>query len=269
MCIAALFVAVVVSGMIQQAGAMFGLRLIVHPLIYVAGFLAAHHFVLGKVDKTSWAFVGLDRPALSPRFLTLGLAFGALAIALPVTVFLALGYFDVRAAPDGSWTGTALRASALLLPAAFAEELLTRGYIFAVLKEAAGWRVAAAVTSVAFALLHLANPDGSWLSITVVLLAGLYLSGILLVTGSLYAATAAHFAWNWMIAAGMHMDVSGIPVVGSPDYRIVETGPDWLTGGGWGPEGGLAAVIGLSLGVFVLVLLARRRSIPQGASMNG
>jgi membrane protease YdiL (CAAX protease family) len=146
----------------------------------------------------------------------------------------------------------------VLLPSAFAEELFARGYILALIREAAGWKVALAATSIGFGLLHIANPGANWQSLSVVVLAGFFLGAIVLVTGSLYAATLAHFAWNWFIAAVLHMPVSGIPVAGSPDYRVVETGPDWLTGGSWGPEGGLAAAFGLSMGLIYLFWSAKR-----------
>jgi len=48
--------------------------------------------------------------------------------------------------------------------------------------------------------------------------------------------------------------VSGIPII-APDYRVVDAGPDWLTGGAWGPEGGLAAA--LSMFLIVIYIYAR------------
>ena len=53
------------------------------------------------------------------------------------------------------------------------------------------------------------------------------------------------------MAAALHIAVSGVPS-GMIDYRVVETGPDWLTGGPWGPEGGLAAVALMFVAIFYL-----------------
>ena len=83
------------------------------------------------------------------------------------------------------------------------------------------------------------------------IVAGFFLGAILLATGSLYAAGAAHFAWNWVMAGALHIAVSGI-ASSDADYRTVETGPDWLTGGPWGPEGGLAAVAAMFVAIFYL-----------------
>lgn len=237
---------------------MFGLRVVVHPLVYPLGFLAAHVFMLRKVDHREWSFVWMDREAARLSMLVAGFVLGSLAVAAPAVLLLGAGQLEVVAAADGGWWSTALLAAVVLLPSAFAEELFARGYIFALVREAAGWKVALAGTSIGFGLLHVANPGANWQSLSVVVLAGFFLGSIVLVTGSLYAATLAHFAWNWFIAAVLHMPVSGIPVAGSPDYRVVETGPDWLTGGSWGPEGGIAAGLGLGIGLVYLFWNARR-----------
>jgi hypothetical protein len=158
----------------------------------------------------------------------------------------------------GSWWGEAGRSTALLLPAAFFEELFIRGYVFAVLRRAAGWRTALVVTSIVFGLLHAANPGADGESILAVIVAGFFLGAIFLFTRSLYAAGAAHFAWNWIMAGALHIAVSGIPSR-DPDYRVVETGPDWLTGGPWGPEGGAAAVAAMFIVVFYLYGRHQRR----------
>jgi len=57
-----------------------------------------------------------------------------------------------------------------------------------------------------------------------------------------------------------HTAVSGLPLE-APDYRVVDAGPDWITGGPWGPEGGAAGGLGM-LGALVYLYPrsnARRR----------
>jgi hypothetical protein len=100
-----------------------------------------------------------------------------------------------------------------------------------------------------------------------VIVAGVFLGGVLMATGSLWAAWAAHFGWNWTMAAIFHMQVSGggFP---TPDYRVVEVGPDWLTGGGWGPEGGLAALVGMTTAMLYLRERARRAPTDANDARN-
>src|SRR6185369_2022928 len=118
------------------------------------------------------------------------------------------------------------------------------------------------VTSVAFGLLHLQNSGANAASITLVTLAGLFLGGVLVATRSVYAAWMAHFAWNWTMAVLFHAAVSGLSME-APGYRYVDAGPDWATGGEWGPEGGIPAGVGMGAGAGVAYLLSRRRQRAQ------
>ncbi len=213
--------------------------------------LLAHWMTFKTYDQRSWSFVALDRAAAQPRTLAFAAAVGGAPIAIVSLLLVVLGLLALRDAPDGPWWATTIRVTVLLAPAAFYEELLSRGYIFATLREWLGVRTAVLVTSTGFGLLHLANPNVTATSIGVVILAGVYLAVVLVATRSLYAAWVAHFAWNWVMAAFLHVPVSGLPLE-QPDYRIVDTGPDWITGGPWGPEGGAAAVAGM-LGGFAFL----------------
>jgi len=208
-------------------------------------------WIMLRIDKQRWNFVGLDRGAAAPPILINGALLGAATIGTASVLLLAIHMLQIEPTAAGSWWAAAGGSALTLLPAAFFEELLMRGFAFAVLRRAGGWRLALIVTSVVFGLLHAWNPGADAESIVAVIVAGFFLGGILLATGSLYAAGAAHFAWNWVMAGALHIAVSGIPS-SQPDYRTIETGPDWLTGGPWGPEGGLAAVAAMFVAIFYL-----------------
>ena len=217
----------------------------------LASVVVATYLMLRVVDKLPWNTVGLDRAAASPPLLIKGAAFGGLTIAAASLLLLSTHMLRIETAIPGSWWGEAGHSTVLLLPAAFFEELLMRGYVFAMLRRAAGWKLALIVTSIVFGLLHIPNPGADSESILAVIVAGFFLGAILLVTRSLYAAGAAHFAWNWVMSGALHIAVSGVPSR-DPDYRVVDSGPDWLTGGPWGPEGGLAAVAAMFVVLFYL-----------------
>lgn len=208
-------------------------------------------WVMLRVEKLPWGTVGLDRAAAAPRLLARGVAYGGLTIGVACVFLLGIRMLRIEPATPGSWWREAGRSTVVLLPAAFFEELFVRGYAFAVLRRAAGWRLALIVTSVVFGLLHAGNPGADAESILAVTVAGFFLGAILLATRSLHAAGAAHFAWNWVMAGALHIAVSGI-ASRDPDYRTIETGPDWLTGGHWGPEGGVAAVVVMFIATFYL-----------------
>jgi uncharacterized protein len=225
----------------------------------LAGVLVGQFVMLRLVDRRPWSSVGLGRAQAAPRVLGAGVALGGLGILLPTGLLMATHWLSVGAprGNEGTWAGEALAFVIFFLPAAFSEELMSRGYIFAAIREGAGPVWAIAITSFGFAAAHLANPGADAQSVSLVLLAGIWLGLILVVTGSLWAATAAHFAWNWAMAALLHSPVSGI-VFPAPGYSIVDTGPDWATGGAWGPEGGAGAAVGMLGGIALLVAWHRR-----------
>ena len=212
----------------------------------VVAMLLAHWMTFQSYDKRPWSFVGLAPSDAAPRTLLSGVALGAVPIAMASLILLGIGFMAVQDSPPGSWVGSAVKVLIILLPAALYEELLMRGYAFATLREWLGAPAAVTLTSVAFGLLHAANPGDSYTPLIVVTLAGIYLAIILLATRSLWAAWLAHAAWNFVQAGVLHVPVSGLAMA-RPNYEMVETGPDWLTGGEWGPEGGLmaaAAILG-------------------------
>jgi len=219
--------------------------------VTAAGLLAAHAIMLRWIDRRDWAYVSLDAHAARPVVLARGWVLGALPILLPSLLLLSIGWFVERTSAQGSWWLAALHVSLLLFVAALTEELLSRGYLFAALREWLGWRWALALTSLGFGLLHLANPGSDARSVALVTLAGIFLGAVLVVTGSLYAAWMAHWAWNWIMAVALHASVSGVAFE-APDYRMVDAGPDWITGGVWGPEGGAGAAAGMFVGLAYL-----------------
>jgi membrane protease YdiL (CAAX protease family) len=247
----AIYVAVEFAALAIPGIGRAGVREILLPWLTLAAAVIATYVMVRLVEKIPWSAVALDRSAASPPLVLKGAALGALTIGLASVALLAFGQLQIQQSVDGSWWGAAQRSTAILLPAALFEELFFRGYAFSVLRRSAGWKTALIVTSIAFGFVHAWNPGADGESLLAVTVAGFFLGVILLATQSLYAAGAAHFAWNWVMAVALHIEVSGLSSA-NPDYRTVETGPDWLTGGPWGPEGGVAAVAAMFVGIFYL-----------------
>jgi membrane protease YdiL (CAAX protease family) len=234
----------------------------------VLALLIASYAALRVVDGARdriWARVGLDLRGLRLRPMLVGLCAGSLAILVPCAVLIAAGRlgFERQPAEIESWWSASRSALLILTPAAFAEELAIRGYLLTTLIDGVGVPFAVAITSVLFAVLHLLNPDPTFLSTGMVALAGVFLATIRLTTGSLWAASIAHLAWNLVQAVVLHAPVSGLPLP-TPGYRLVDHGPAWLTGGTWGPEGGVAAAAGMLVAALVIVrYFPRARGSPE------
>ena len=234
------------------------LELETYALLLVDAWLA-HYIMLRWVDHAPWSYVGLGREQFTPRLIAVGLALGVLCIMIPSGGLLLAHDLTLVTGLQGrhGWLALAAGGAILFLPQSLSEEMTARGYVFAALCDGVGATGALVITSIGFGLQHWFNPGATTQSVSIVILAGAFLAAILVITRSLYAAWMAHFAWNWSMAELLHSAVSGIRFPYS-SYRVDGSGPTWLSGGSWGPEGGAAAVAGMAVGVAVLVEWRRR-----------
>ncbi len=139
--------------------------------------------------------------------------------------------------------------------AALGEEVAFRGYPFQRLVEAIGPTTATILMAVFFGLIHLRNPGATSASTLVTVLSGILLATAYLQTRALWLPWGFHFGWNAVMAILFGLPVSGLDFSAMVESNAV--GPRWLTGGGYGPEGSLTAVVVLVVSLVVLVRITR------------
>ncbi len=147
------------------------------------------------------------------------------------------------------------------------EELLSRGYHLINLAEGFNLKllgkkwalfIAILISSAVFGILHLANPNASWVSALNISLAGMVFGLGMVLTGRLAIPMGMHITWNFFQSAVFGFSVSGL----EPGVVIIATepvGPAWLTGGLFGPEAGLLGVGAIILGGILIYLWVRWR----------
>lgn len=134
------------------------------------------------------------------------------------------------------------------------EELLFRGAIFRITADRLGTSAALIVSSALFGFAHIANPGATLTStIAIALEAGVLLGLIYTLTRSLWAPIGWHLGWNFAEGGLYGTPVSGTMPAGL--WHSTLTGPTWMTGGGFGPEASLPALLvcgvsALALGVW-------------------
>jgi membrane protease YdiL (CAAX protease family) len=133
-----------------------------------------------------------------------------------------------------------LTGAALSLPA-LSEEVMFRGLPLVLLAGVLGRWQAVVFTSVLFGLAHLWNPEATLLGLANITLAGILLGTVFFSPGGLWAAWGAHLGWNLSLAA-LGAPVSGLPLA-IPLLEYRSGGPAWLSGGAFGPEGGILASV--------------------------
>jgi uncharacterized protein len=147
------------------------------------------------------------------------------------------------------------------------EELLSRGYHLVNLAEGFNYPplgqrgaliLAFLISSLAFGLLHLGNPNATWVSTINVALAGAFLGLGMVLTGSLAIPIGLHITWNFFQGNVFGLPVSGIQT----SATVIATeaiGPTWLTGGSFGPEAGTLGLGAMLVGSVLTVLWVCRK----------
>ena len=219
---------------------------------------AATWLLAAGVDRRPLSALGLRGGSPGLAELGSGVLAGIAIIGAAILALAAPGWVSWSASSAPVLEG--VKVSGLLLVAAFTEELLFRGYPFRVLQVRFGPVPAVVATSVAFGLMHGANPGVTPLALVNLALAGVLLGVAYWRSGSLWFVTGLHFGWNWVMAAS-GLPVSGLDVSIS-GLEAAVTGPVLWTGGAFGPEGALIITFVTALGTFWLwrVAGARRRS---------
>ncbi|RPJ19755.1 MAG: CPBP family intramembrane metalloprotease [Chloroflexi bacterium] len=138
------------------------------------------------------------------------------------------------------------------------EELLSRGYHLQTIASGINLFWGVIISSAVFGLLHLGNPNATWVSAAGIFFAGVYLAYGYIRTKQLWLSIGLHIGWNFFEGV-----VFGFPVSGLGTYaltRINIHGPELWTGGAFGPEAGLIVLPSLILGGLLIYLYTGRRT---------
>ena len=234
--------------------------------LLAVGLLMLASWVMTRFcNRKPLAAIGLWFHDRTLRELGLGMLLGFVMMSGIVLIELALGYIHV------GWRGLTLSeaagvvaVSALIFSlAAFVEELLFRGYAFQTLMQMITFAPAVLVMSLFFGLGHVFNPHATLLSTANVVLAGVWLSFAYLKTRGLWLPLGLHFAWNFAQTTIYAFPTSGLTFDDRKLWTLEQTGPDWITGGAFGPEGGVLATVALLLGIWY-VLKSRHLVAQEG-----
>ncbi len=189
-----------------------------------------------------------------------GLGLGAGLITLQV-VFLWI--IDVYQIQGMAFSVGIIRFFLLNLFIGFFEELISRGILFRILEEGLGSWIAIIISSLEVGLTHMTNSGSSILSTFAVGIEfGLMLTLLYMITRRLWVITGFHFAWNFTMGGIFGINVSGMELSGLLQTNL--EGPAILTGGQWGIEAGLPAILICSgISIYLLIRIIRENKIVQ------
>ncbi|HEX7557312.1 MAG TPA: CPBP family intramembrane glutamic endopeptidase [Leptolinea sp.] len=238
---------------------------IISSMFLLFSFLPFFVFVwgwLGIFERRSFWTTGLERTGIIKKY-SRGALVGLIMMTLPVAILSMVGFLKFESDPT-IWAGVNAIPGVLIMLVGWlvqgaAEESLTRGFLLPVfgIRFGSSWGVF--VSSVFFSTLHLLNPNLNLIAMLNLFLFGVFASIYAMQEGSLWGVFAIHSFWNWAQGNVFGLEVSGSSIGGTTLINLKAVGPDLLTGGAFGPEGGLAITLILIAGCYMIYYLASHK----------
>jgi membrane protease YdiL (CAAX protease family) len=236
--------------------------LVLNTVVSLAVILPLTYVFRRFLDGQSLRSLGLARDRGWLRHIVAGLLLGTLLMGLIFLTEWGLGWLTVegfswQVQPFAPLLAGLFTYLLISLAVALYEELAFRGYILQNL--GADWGVIAALvaSSLLFGAFHGLNPNVTWLALLNIFLAGVVLAACYLVSRSLWLPMAFHFSWNFVQGPILSFPLSGLGTTGLLVTSI--EGNALLTGGAFGPEGGLLGTAALCVGLVALLVWSRVR----------
>ena len=226
--------------------------------------IAASVFIARRyLDKRSISSLGLEISFKIYRDLIIGFLIAFLSLAFLYIMEILLGWAQFNSfawevqSPTSVLSGTVLALITFIL-VGWNEELLSRGYHLQTLTSGMNLPLGLIGSSVIFGILHITNPNATWISTLGIIFAGLFLGFGYMRTRQLWLPIGLHIGWNF--SEGV---VFGFPVSGWTGFQITNstfTGPLLWTGGPFGPEAGLIVLPALIIGSLLIYLYTLPKS---------
>ena len=219
----------------------------------LATVLAVALFAFYTLTVEGRAVTELARTS-APAGLSAGFLLGLLTFTVVIGCIAALGSYHVVGHNHVSIIFAPLLDA--LLTGVF-EELLVRGVLFRIAEDSLGSYWALAITAAFFGAAHLGNPHATWLAGTAITIeAGIMLAAAYMLTRNLWFPIGIHAGWNFTQGG-----IFGVPVSGTTPHGLLHstlTGPVWLSGGEFGAESSLVAIVICGLLGIAILLRARQ-----------
>ncbi len=219
---------------------------------------------LALFEKRPLWTLGLELRGAGQKYLR-GLLVGLLMFGLSIGISAAFGYMAFETG-DPQKQGLPALGGVLLVFLGWtvqgpAEEALARGWLLPVIGARYNLLLGVIISSVVFAAFHLLNPNLGPIAMLNLLLFGLFAAFYALYEGGLWGVFSLHAVWNWAQGNLFGLAVSGGPAAGGTLFNLMEDGPDAITGGPFGPEGGLAVTTVLIAACGLLWILGRKKKL--------
>jgi uncharacterized protein len=215
------------------------------------------------LDKRSFESLGLKLDGRTLVDILSGIGITFLQMGFIYVLMLGLGWltfegFAWQFDPVNVVVGNVITFFIMFVFVGWNEELLSRGYHLQTIASGTNLFWGVVISSAVFGLLHLGNPNATWVSAAGIFFAGVYLAYGYIRTKQLWLPIGLHIGWNFFEGVGFGFPVSGLDIYALTRIRV--HGPELWTGGAFGPEAGLIVLPSLALGAFLIYLYTMRRA---------
>ncbi len=251
-------IAILPSNFVISLDGLFSAQLL--ELLVIGGSI---YIARRLIDKRDFVSLGFKFSGQAWQDLLLGICIPGIMMGFIFVIEWSFGWltfegFAWQVDPLSDVFTNALIVFLIFILVGWNEELLTRGYHLQTIASGSnlGWGIF--LSSAVFGILHLGNPNATWLSAIGILFAGLFLAYGYVRTGQLWLSIGLHIGWNYFEGT-----VFGFPVSGLDVYRLTHItvdGPVLWTGGTFGPEAGFIVVPALLLGTGLIWAYTRGRA---------
>lgn len=211
-------------------------------------------FMLRFIDKRPFASIGLTFNAGWGKELLQGCGIGAGMISIVFIIEYFCGMVQIEffmlSYPQALYVF--VYSFFLYSTVGYGEELLFRGYLLQVTAEGIGKASSAILYALLFAVSHVQNPNVSIFGLINIALAGIWLAIAYYKTRALWLPIGLHFSWNFFQGFVYSFPVSGTASNQEQIGKAIVFGPEWITGGAFGPEGGALTTLLLAASSFFI-----------------
>lgn len=189
-------------------------------------------------DKKPIRDIGLINIKKGYKDLLKGLALGAISMTIVFIILVASkNIYLENSLLIPNFNSSLLTGLILFIFVGINEEMFARGYCMTVLKQTGNNWVVVIVSSIIFSLMHSLNSSMSFLSYLNLFLFALLAAYMFIKSNNLWLSIGYHIAWNYFEGNVFGFQVSGIAT--SSLYNLSSPGRNIITGGNFGPEGGI------------------------------
>jgi hypothetical protein len=188
----------------------------------------------------------------------LGVLIGTTLQGLTILVIYIWGNFQIISVNPFS---SIITPFAIAFSVAIFEETLLRGIIFRIVEEKLGSYNSLLISAIIFGSVHLINPDSSIISSICIGIVGFMFGASYIYSRSLWLPIGIHFSWNF-VQSGIFGAITSGNEKTSSLFNTNISGTELITGGAFGPEGTIQAILfWLLVSIIFMVLITKQNKL--------